>query len=66
MTTEVKCSICGLIIESTTVTEKSYKNGDVIDAGCPYCGNNTPLFATSAKKAKVEKNESKPTKKPIQ
>lgn len=58
MTTEVKCSICGLLIDSTTVTKKKYSEGDVIDKGCPYCGHGAPLLATkttiSAKKKKEE------------
>jgi hypothetical protein len=66
MTTEVKCSICGLLIQSNTVTKESYKKGEAIDMGCPYCGGIVPLVATSAKKAKVKKDEPKPTKKSIQ
>lgn len=56
--TEVKCSICGLLIDSTTVTRKQYTEGEEIDRGCPYCGHGVPLLATetkiSAKKIKKE------------
>lgn len=53
MTTEVKCSICGLLIDSTTVTKKSYNRGEVIDHGCPYCGHGVPLRATRTVKTKT-------------
>lgn len=55
MTTKVQCTKCGLIIESTTVTKKTYKIGDIIDYGCPYDGAKAPLRATSSsRKPKVE------------
>jgi hypothetical protein len=66
MTTEVKCSICGLLIQSNTVTKESYKEGEAIDMGCPYCGGIVPLVATSAKKARKKKDEPEPITQPIQ
>lgn len=55
MTTEVQCTICGRLIESNTVTKKTYSKGDIIDYGCPYDGAKAPLRATSgSKKTKVE------------
>jgi len=52
MTTEVQCTICGRLIESTTVTKKTYSKGDIIDYGCPYDGAKAPLRATSNKVTK--------------
>ena len=49
MTTRVRCSICGLMIDSTTVAKEYYKLGEHIDTGCPYCGHEIPLLATEAK-----------------
>ena len=55
MTTEVQCTVCGRLIESNTVTKKTYSKGDIIDYGCPYDGAKAPLRATSgSKKTKVE------------
>lgn len=60
MTTEVQCTICGRLIESNTVTKKTYSKGDIIDYGCPYDGAQAPLRATSDKKAKKKKVSSSP------
>ncbi len=53
MTTEVICK-CGRLIDSTTVTKMTYKRGDVVDYGCPYCGPKAPLRATATKRKKKE------------
>ena len=67
MTTEVKCSICGLLIDSTTVEAEEYEVGDIVDYGCPYCGHNIPLKATSDKKKRGRKRvvESESTEEPV-
>ena len=67
MTTNVKCSGCGRIIDSTTVTKESFKSGEVIDYGCPYCGPQTPLRAIYSKKKKKERItiEPEPTETPL-
>jgi len=57
MTTKVQCTVCGRIIESTTVTKKVYKKGEIIDFGCPYDGALAPLSAVSAKKKKTKVSE---------
>ena len=60
MTTQVKCTRCGCLIDSTTVVVNYYKVDEIVDYGCPWCGPDMPLAAIETrlkKRAPIGKKE---------